>query len=141
MKTILNKIAAILAFIIGGMAIFAGGQTLLGKPPSWSVLSWLPLYNYTAGILTVFIVAVLIWKNSKYALTAAIGMFSLHVIVMIILQTAFAGMVAAESIQAMTSRLITWIIILGLMFVQRRLNKGTQTANDAVLPGKVSHGL
>jgi len=31
LKTTLDKIASILAFIIGAMAIFAGGQALLGK--------------------------------------------------------------------------------------------------------------
>ena len=30
MKTILTKIASILAFIIGGMAVFAGAQVLTG---------------------------------------------------------------------------------------------------------------
>ena len=33
MNTTLNKIAAVLAFIIGGMAISAGGQVLAGKNP------------------------------------------------------------------------------------------------------------
>ena len=54
MKTNLQKIAAVLAFIIGAMAIFAGAQTLLGKDPGYYVINWLLLYNYTAGILTVF---------------------------------------------------------------------------------------
>ena len=89
MKTHLNKIASILAFIIGAMAIFAGGQALLGKDPGYYVINWLLLYNYTIGILTVFVTAILIWKNGRWALPAAIGTFSIHALVMLVLQTAY----------------------------------------------------
>jgi hypothetical protein len=33
MNAILSKTAALLAFVIGAMAIFAGGQVLLGQLP------------------------------------------------------------------------------------------------------------
>lgn len=65
MKSIFNKIAAVLAFIIGAMAVFAGVQVLLGNDPGYYVINWLPIYNYTAGILTVFITAILIWRGGK----------------------------------------------------------------------------
>lgn len=123
MKTTLNKIASVLAFIIGAMAIFAGGKVLLGNDPGYYVVNWLPLYNYTTGILTVFITAVLIWSNSRFAMPAALGTFGLHTLVMIILQTMYSGVVAPDSIRAMTVRMIAWAIILGLMFFQQRGNK------------------
>jgi len=123
MKTTLTKIASILAFIIGGMAIFAGGQALLGKDPGYYVINWLLLYNYTVGILTVFVTAILIWANSRFALPAAILTFSVHALVMLILQIAYRDVVAVDSIVAMTVRLVVWVIILGLMFLQRRKNK------------------
>ena len=123
MKTASNKIAAGLAFIIGAMAIFAGGQVLLGKEPGYYVINWLLLYNYTAGILTVFITTALIWVNHRFALPAAIGTFALHALVMLILQTAYRGVVATDSIRAMTIRMVTWAIILGLMFLHRHKNK------------------
>lgn len=123
MKLSLNKIASILAVIIGVMAAFAGGQALLGKDPGYYVINWLLLYNYTVGILTVFITSILIWKNNKLALPAAIGTFILHALVMIILQISFRDVVATDSIRAMTIRLITWAIILGLMYFQQRKNK------------------
>jgi hypothetical protein len=123
MKTNLTKIAAILAFIIGGMAIFAGGQALLGKDPGYYVINWLLLYNYTVGILTVFVTAILIWANSRFAFPAAILTFTIHALVMLILQISYGDVVAQDSIVAMTIRLIAWIIILGLMFLQRRKNK------------------
>jgi len=105
------------------MAVFAGAKVLMGNDPGYYVINWLPLYNYTIGILTVFITAVLIFTNSRFAVPAAIGTFSLHALVMIILQTAYRGTVAPDSIQAMTIRLIVWAIILGLMFAQAQAHK------------------
>ena len=75
MKTTLTKTAAILALIIGGLAVFAGGQALLGRDPGYYVINWLLLYNYTVGILTVCVTAILIWTNHRLALPAAIGTF------------------------------------------------------------------
>lgn len=120
MNRTLNKVAAALAFVIGMMAVFSGGQTLLGKVPDYYVINWLPLYNYTVGILTVFITALLIWTNSKLALPAAIATFGMHAIIMLILQTAYRGVVATDSVVAMTIRLTTWFIILTLMVLQVR---------------------
>lgn len=123
MNTTLNKFASVLAFIIGAMAIFAGGQVLLGNDPGYYVINWLPLYNYSVGILTFFLTAIFIWNNSRFAMPAAIGTFSLHALIMLILQTAYSGIVAPDSIRAMTVRLIVWAIILTLMFFQQRRNK------------------
>ena len=128
MKTILTKIASILAFVIGVMAVVAGGKVLLGNDPGYYVINWLPVYNYTIGILTIFLTAILIWVNSKFALAVALGTFSVHALVMIILQTAYRSVVAPDSIMAMTIRLFVWGIVLGLMFVQRRKNVEAQAS-------------
>ncbi len=120
MKSILSKIASILAFIIGAMAVFAGGKVLLGNDPGYYVINWLPLYNYTVGVLTICITAVLIWKNSRFALAAAVATFGAHALVMLILQAAYRGVVAPDSIVAMTARLVVWALILGLLFLLRR---------------------
>lgn len=123
MKTNLHRIASILAFIIGVMAIFAGGQALLGNDPGYYVINWLLLYNYTMGILTVFVTAILIWNNGRLALPAAIGTFGLHALVMLVLLAAYRSIVAPDSVRAMTIRLVVWAIVLGLMFLQRRKNQ------------------
>ena len=120
MSAFVNKIASVLAFLIGGMAIFAGGKVLLGIDPGYYVIHWVPVYNYTIGILTVFITAILIWTNSRFAPLAAVGTFSLHAVVMVLLQAVFRSTVASESIQAMTLRLIVWAVILGLMYAGSR---------------------
>ncbi|PKO13366.1 MAG: hypothetical protein CVU39_19370 [Chloroflexi bacterium HGW-Chloroflexi-10] len=133
MKTILTKIASILAFIIGGMAVFAGAQVLLGNDPGYYVINWLPIYNYTIGILTVFITSIFIYTNNRFAQLAAIGTFSLHAFVMLILLVAYRSIVAPDSIRAMTIRLIAWVIILGLMFIQARKNKPLQKLIEPTL--------
>ncbi len=122
MKINLNRIATVLAFIIGAMAVFAGGQVLLGKLPDYYVINWLPVYNYTVGILTVFITAILIWSRHRLAMPAAIATFGLHALVMLILQVSYRDVVAIDSIVAMTVRMTIWIIILALLYVQARRN-------------------
>ena len=123
MKSTYQKIAAVLAFIIGAMAIFAGGQVLLGKVMDYYVIDWLPVYNLIAGLVSSFVTAILIWKGSKYAMSAAVGIFAVHGIVMLVLQTAYRDLVAPDSIKATTVRLVVWLIILALMIVQARKNK------------------
>ena len=123
MNSTYRKIAAVLAFIIGAMAIFAGGQVLLGKVMDYYVIDWLPIYNLIAGLVSSFITAILIWKGSKYAMSAAIGIFAVHGTVMLVLQIAYQEVVAPDSIKAMTVRLVVWLIILTLMIVQAQKNK------------------
>ncbi len=114
------KIAAVLAFIIGVMAIFAGGQVLLGKLPDYNVIGWLPAYNFIAGLMSALVVAVLIWRESPYALPAAALTFGAHVVVMIVIRMAYGDVVAQDSLRAMTIRLAVWLIILVLLFLQSR---------------------
>lgn len=122
-KPILNKIAAILAFVIGAMAIFAGGQVILGILPDYYVIDWLPIFNFVVGFVSVFFTAVVIWKDTSLSWPSAIATFSVQAIVMIVLQTAYRGVVAPDSIKATTVRLIIWLIILILLFVQQEKNK------------------
>ena len=124
MNNKLRKTAAVIAFIMGAMAIFAGGQVvLLGKIMDYYVIDWLPVYNLIVGIISAFFTAIVIWKGSKIALPAAITTLISHSTVMVILQTAYRGVVASDSIKAMTVRMGIWVIILVLMFTQERKNK------------------
>jgi hypothetical protein len=120
MKTTLNKIASALAFLIGGIAVVAGGLVLLGQETDYLVINWLLLYNYTVGVLTVSLTAILIWTNNRLAMPAAIATFIAHSSVMLILLTAYRGIVSAHSLEDMTVRIVVWAIILTLMFFQSR---------------------
>ncbi len=123
MNTKLSKTAAVLAFLIGAMAIFAGGQVLLGKAMDYYVIDWVPIYNFILGLISAGFTAVVIWKGSKIAMPAAWATFASHTTIMLILQTAYRDVVASDSIKAMTVRMITWVIILALMFVQARQDR------------------
>ena len=118
MNLSITKIAAVLALIIGAMAVFAGGRVLLGILPDYYVINWLPVYNYTVGILTVSVTAVLLWKNHRYARPAAVISFTAHALVMVILLTAYRAVVAPDSLVAMTVRLVVWAVIVALLLAQ-----------------------
>lgn len=115
MKIKPHQITTVLAFIIGAMAIFAGGQVLLGKDPGYYVIGWLPVYNFMVGLISVFVTAILIWKQSRYALAAAVATLGLHSIVMLTILVAYGDVVAKDSIAAMTIRIAVWVIIVGLL--------------------------
>lgn len=119
MKIKRTQIAAVLAFVIGAMAVFAGGRVLLGADPGYYVIDWLPVYNFAVGVVTVGITAVLIWRNGRYARPAAIATFAAHALVMLILLAAYEDVVAPDSLVAMTVRLVVWAVILALLFVRR----------------------
>ena len=123
MKTKLTKTAAVITLIIGAMAIFAGGQVLLGKVMDYYVIDWLPIYNFTVGLISALFTAFLIWRGSNIALPAAIATFASHTAVMLILQIAYRDVVAPDSIRAMTVRLVVWLIILALLIIPTRKNK------------------
>ena len=129
MKLSKMKVAAILAWIIGAMAVFAGGRVLSGKLPSYTVIGWLPVYNFIAGVITVLATAVLIWRNSRYAMLAASATFSAHTVVMLILLTAFRPIVAFDSLVAMTVRMVVWIIILALLSSATKTGFQKRTVN------------
>lgn len=120
-QSTLNRIAFILTLIIGLMAVFAGGKVLLGILPDYYVIDWLPIYNFTMGLVSIFFSAVMIWKNNRLAIIAAIGTLGLHTVVMLILQTVYHDVVAVDSLKAMTVRLVVWVVIAGLLIVQKRI--------------------
>jgi hypothetical protein len=117
MESRFTKTAAAITFIIGAMAIFAGGQVVLGKIMDYYVIDWLPVYNLIIGLISVCFTAIAIWKGSKMALPAAIATFASQATVMLILQTAYRDVVAPDSIKATTVRIVVWLIILSLMIV------------------------
>lgn len=119
MSAFMTKLPSTLALLVSIMSIFAGGMVIRGWRPGYSVLSWLPVYNFVVGLLSL-LPAYLLWVNSRYAMIAVIGTFSIHTIVLLLLLTIFRSNVAFQSIAAMIFRLVVWIAILALMFFQAR---------------------
>jgi len=123
MSSLWNKSAAVLAFIIGAMAIFAGGQVLLGNLPDYYVIDWLPVYNFVLGLASSFFTAIVLWKNGKLALPAALTTLGLHVLVMVILLGGYREVVASDSIRAMLIRISAWALITGLLTLPDLIGK------------------
>lgn len=119
-RTVLNRLASGLALVIGAMAVFAGGQVMLGKIPDYYVVGWLPIYNLTLGFVSALFASVVIWRNSGLALPTAIVILGLHAVVMLLLLTAYRPVVAVDSLRAMSIRLVVWTIILGVLMAARR---------------------
>lgn len=120
MNKSLYRIAAVLAFIIGAMAIFAGSQVLLGRDPGYYVISWLPVYNLIIGLLSVIVAFVLIWRGSRYAIPAAVVILGLHILVFLTILIGYANVVATDSLVAMTIRIGVWLVILALLLIGSR---------------------
>ena len=115
MSMILTRLPSILAFLVGIMSIFTGGMVIRGWKPGYSVLSWLPVYNFAVGLLAL-VPAILLWVNNRFALAASIMTFGVHTIVLVLLITVFRGQVATQSISAMSFRVIVWVVIIALLF-------------------------
>ena len=106
-------------FALGAMSIIAGGKAIRGWNPGYSVLAWLPIYNFLMGIVTL-VPAILIWVNSRYAMIASLVTFGIHALVLALLLTVFCDAVARQCIAAMSFRLVMWLAVLALMLVSAR---------------------
>lgn len=113
------QVAAVLALVIGVMAIIAGGQVLfLGRDPGYYVIDWLVVYNFSVGVLSVG-AAAWIWFRSRRARSVAAIVLVAHATVMLTLLAAYRAVVAPDSLVAMTIRLSVWAIIAWLLYSLR----------------------
>ena len=117
------KIAAVIAFLIGAMSVAVGTRVLMGiSTPDYHVLDWLVVYNVFAGIISIA-VSILIWKEYWRAFTVSVLIAASHIIVLVLLISAFNEIAAAESIKAMIFRSIIWIIIILLSIKPKNQTK------------------
>ncbi len=113
---LIQKIAAMLAIIIGIMAIRVSTKALRGWQPGWKVFLWLPMYNLVMGILSL-IPAILLWMHHPYALTASLVIFATHTVIFVLLLSIFRAKVARQSVRAMAFCVATWLVILVLFWI------------------------
>jgi hypothetical protein len=118
MRSKLSRIGAVLAFMIGIMAVVAGGRVLLGQEAGYYVIAWLPVYNFIAGLVSATLTPALLWRNHRLALPLSLATLALHTSVMLVLLGAYRGVVAPDSLVAMTLRITVWVIISALLFIQ-----------------------
>jgi len=117
------KIAAVIALLIGMTSVLAGTRVLMGiSTPEYHVMDWLLVYNVFAGI-TSTAVSILIWKEYWQAFTASVLIAASHIIVLVLLISAFNEITAIESIKAMTFRSTIWLIIILLSIKPKNQTK------------------
>ena len=119
-----DRVASILAIVLGLISIREGGAVLLGvTTPDYPVLPWLVWYNVVLGGASVAAGAG-IWTKRDWSYALALNILTLHGIV-------FAGLfalyksgqtVAPHSIFAMMFRTFTWIVIYSLIRWKRSEN-------------------
>ncbi len=107
---IVIKIIAILASIIGIMAVITGSRVLLGMfDPGYDYFTSLIAYNVIMSLVSLF-AGLLIWKRNKNVLLLAIVITMAHIIVLLLLKTVFSDVISDHSVNAMTFRSVIWII-------------------------------
>lgn len=107
---ILIKITAVIAVIIGFMAVVTGSRVLLGIfDPGYQYFASLVSYNVLIGAFSVY-VGILMWQMHKKALLYSFIITGLHIIVLFLLLTIFNDVISTNSIGAMSFRSIVWSV-------------------------------
>lgn len=107
-----RMITALAAIVFGIVTVFAGGRVLLGADPGYVVLRPLLGYNTLMGVAYV-IAGVLIWRSIRLGTWAAALIFGLNLIVLlgILMVYRSGGVVAVDSLRAMTFRTVVWLVL------------------------------
>jgi hypothetical protein len=112
-----DRVASILAIVIGLLSIREGGAVLLGVTiPDFPVLTWLVWYNVVMGFVSVA-AGIGMWTRSDWSRTLALNVLVLHAVVFagLIAMHQSGQIVANRSIFAMMFRTFTWIVIYSLL--------------------------
>ena len=117
-----QRLAAILALLIGLLSIKEGGSVLLGlSTPTYHVLRCFVLYNTAMGFASV-IAGIGVWMQRTWGSTLAVIILSFHGIVFLVVFTLFelGKTVAAMSVWAMLFRTTVWLVIVALLVWKRQ---------------------
>lgn len=107
---IIIRIVAILAAIMGLMAVVTGARVLLGVfDPGYQFFISLIVYNIIIGVVSI-ITSIYIWRNNKTRLLLSKVITGLHLTVLLLLITIFSEIISNHSIGAMAVRSVAWII-------------------------------
>lgn len=112
---------ALLAILFGAMTIFAGSRVLAGTNPGYVVFLPLLIYNTVMGFVYVGVGAIA-WRNLNPGCKGAFAIFLLNLMVLAAIGIAYTpgGVVAVDSLRAMTLRTVVWLaIFFGLWWLGR----------------------
>jgi len=105
--------AAVIGALFSGVSVWAGTRVLAGLDmPGYVVLPWLVLYNVAAGLFGVA-VGVGLWLVRRWAIAASsvLAVAHLSVLIALVALRASGGVVASDSLVAMTMRSVVWAVI------------------------------
>ncbi len=117
-----DRVASILAILIGLLSIREGGAVLLGVTvPDFPVVTWLVWYNVALGVVSVA-AGTGMWIKRYWSRTLALNILALHAVVFagLVALYQFGQTVAHRSIFAMMFRTFTWIVIYSLLKWKRQ---------------------
>ena len=126
---IVIRIIAVVASIIGIMAVITGSRVLLGMfDPGYEYFIPLIAYNVIMGLVSI-LAGFLIWRRNRKALLLASVITFAHIIVFLLLKTVFSDVISDHSVNAMTFRSVGWIIFsLAIWKINSTLKK-TESVN------------
>jgi hypothetical protein len=108
-----DRVAAILAIMIGLLSVVEGGRVLSGLlVPDYPVLPWLVWYNVVVGVVSAA-AGTGLWRGRDWSQSLGVNILAFHAIVLVgLFALKQAGQnVAEQSLFAMTFRTFTWIVI------------------------------
>jgi uncharacterized membrane protein (DUF2068 family) len=117
-----QRVAAVLALIIGLLSIKEGGSVLLGlstKP--YHILTWLVMYNVALGLVSVA-AGIGLWTKRSWGRRLAAIILILHssVFLAVFMMFEFGKEVAFQSVMAMLFRTVVWLAIYSLLLWKKR---------------------
>ena len=107
------RLAAVVALVFSALAIVAGTRVLTGMDvPDYPVLRWLVQYNVAAGAIGAG-VALGVWRERPWARLAAWAVSTVHggVLLTLVATRLTGGVVANDSLVAMTLRTTVWLAV------------------------------
>ena len=120
---IINKTAAVIAIVVGGMAIVVGTRVLTGfSLPDYEFFNSLIIYNVVMGLISLY-AGYLIWKNFEWALPLTLLITGFHLLVLALLLTVFHDVISSHSINAMLFRSVIWFVILFSIWISESKRK------------------
>ncbi len=110
-RIIYLRLIALVAFVMGAMAVVAGGKVLMGlSTPDYHVIPWLVKYNVIMDVISI-VVAALLWFKNFWGKIGAVFITSGHILVLLLLLTLLSDQAAEHSVNAMTVRSTVWILL------------------------------
>jgi cation transport ATPase len=119
---IVRTIVIAVAVLFGAVTLFAGGQVLLGSDPGYHVFMPLLIFNTAMGLMYMA-AGVAAWRsvNAGWKAAAAIFLLNLLVLTGILVIYLSGGVVAVDSLRAMTFRTVVWLVLfLGAFWLARQ---------------------